>query len=193
MNLLKKHYLIVIVAFSVGLATLAPQIIAISGVSNFQGIYKPFNIDEFYYMARAKDVADGHYFLSNPYLYEYKNGLPMQFWLPDFILAEPLSLLDIDIYPGYMIYDFILPAILTLLSYIILFLLTKNIHLSLIGAIFLHLGLFLSDFNRAPSPQLIFIFWQLTLIAWLVYLDKKSTRRAILVGLCLGLLFHIVL
>jgi len=68
-NLLKKHYLIIILAFVVGSLTCFPQILAIKEVENFQGIYKTVNNDETYYMARAKDIIYVHSFFANPYIH----------------------------------------------------------------------------------------------------------------------------
>lgn len=191
MRLFKKHYLAIAIALVAGTATAIPQIIAAGRVENFQGIYKSINSDEQYYMARAKDIVDGHSFLSNPYLYEYKNGQPMQFWLPDYLMAKPLALLNVDIYKGFFFYDFFLPFILVLLSYYILFKLTDSVPLSIIGVVFLHLSLFLWEFGRAPSPQLIFIFWLLLLLLWLKFLNKPNTANAVAIGSIFGLLFYI--
>jgi len=190
-NLLKKHYLIIILAFVVGSLTCFPQILAIKEVENFQGIYKTVNNDETYYMARAKDIIDGHSFLANPYIYEYKGGYPVQFWLPDYILAKPLALLNIDLHHGYLFYDFLLPFVLVILSYSIIYLLTGSIFLSFLGAAFLHLNLFLYSFNRNPSPQFNFIFWLLLFLFWLRFLKKPTLFYAIAIGVSFGLLFHI--
>jgi len=190
-NLIKKHYLVIILAFAVGSLTCFPQIFAIKQVDNFQGVYKDIDNDETYYMARARDIVDGHSFLSNPYLYEYKNGYPMQFWLPDYILAKPLAILNINLYAGYFFYDFFLPFILTILTYGIFYLLTSSISLSFLGAALLHLNLFLSAFNRNPSPQFNFIFWLLLFLFWLKFLKKPNLFYTIAMGVVFGLLFHI--
>lgn len=191
LNLIKKHYLAIILALIAGCFTALPQVFAARQVDNFQGIYKQINNDETYYMARAKEIVDGHNFLSNPYLYEYKNGQPMQFWLPDYLMAKPLALLKIDIHKGYIFYDFLLPFILTLLTYAIIYKLTDSKPISIIGAAFLHLNLFLFAFNRAPSPQLNFIFWQLLFLLWLRFIEKPSNGNAVFMGIVFGLLFHI--
>lgn len=192
LKLIKKHYLIIILALAAGLMSSVPQIIAAKKVENFQGIYRNVNNDETYYLARARDVIDGHSRLGNPYLYEHKNEQPMQFWLPDYILAEPLAILNIkNIQHGYIFYDFLLPIILTLLSYSIIYLLTRSVPISVLSASFLHLNLFFYIFNRAPSPQLNFIFWLLLFLFWLRFLYKPSYKNAIITGIFFGLLFHV--
>lgn len=188
---IKQHYIAIILALIAGCLTALPQILAIQNTNNFQGIYKQINNDEIYYMARARDIADGHSYLSNPYIYEYKNGQPMQFWLPDYLMAKPLAFLRIGIHKGYIFYDFLLPFILTLLTYAIIFKLTDSKPISIVGAAFLHLNLFFSVFNRAPSPQLIFIFWQLLFLLWLRFIEKPTNINAGFMGIAFGLLFHI--
>lgn len=169
-----------------------PQIIAARKVENFQGIYKAMNNDETYYFARARDVIDGHSRLGNPYLFEHKNEQPMQFWLPDYILAKPLTIFHVaNIHYGYIFYDFLFPIILMLLSYSIIYKLTTSKPISVLAAAFLHLNIFFYIFNRAPSPQLNFIFWLLLFLFWLKFLYKPSNKNALLTGIFFGLLFHV--
>jgi len=191
LSLLKKHYLAIFLAIVVGSLTLFPQLLAVREVPDFQGIYKTVNNDETYYLARARDIIDGHSFLANPYIYEYKNGQPMQFWLPDYLLAKPLGLFNIDLHHGYLFYDFFLPFILTILTYSIIFLLTKSRFWAICGAGWLHLSMFLGLFNRAPSPQLNHIFWLLLFLIWLLFLKRPNYSYALLMGLSFGLLFYI--
>ncbi|MGB0757169.1 MAG: hypothetical protein ACPGO5_01810 [Patescibacteria group bacterium] len=187
---LKKHTLAILLAVSIGIITGLPQLVAISSTPGWSGIFPTVNDDEIYYQARGQEIADGHYFLTNPYLYEYKDASPMQFWLPDFIVAKPLALFDVPVQVGYIAYDFILPVILALLSYAIIFTLTRSRQASLVGMIAIHLGLFLSLFNRGPSPQFIFIIWQLVALLFLRYELYKKTSSAVLLSLVFGLLFY---
>ncbi|PWB39055.1 MAG: hypothetical protein C3F02_00340 [Parcubacteria group bacterium] len=190
-NFIKKHYLALALALLVGLLTCVPQYIAIQKMgTKFQGIYPVSNDDEVYYLARAKDVSDGHTFLANPYLWEHKNGDAMQVWLPDYLLAKPLSFFHISIERGFTIYDFIFPLILTGLSYFIIYALTRDKILSLGGAIFLHLGYLLYFFSRPTSPQFIFIFWLLTLLFFIKYIKLKEKKFLIATIFTFGLLFH---
>jgi hypothetical protein len=172
--------------------TSLPQIFAAKRVGNFQGIYKTVNNDEHYYLARAQDIIDGHSSLANPYLYEHKDEQPLQFWIPDYLLAKPLALLKVDnIQHGYFFYDFLFVFILTILTYSIFYLLTKSIYISFLGSAFIHINLFFFWFNRTPSPQLTFIFWLLLFLFWLKFLEKPSNKHAALTGIFFGLLFHI--
>lgn len=187
----QKHYLAILLALLVGILTFAPQYIAIRNMGeNFQGIYPVNNDDEIYYLVRAKDIVDGNNSLSNPYLYEHKNGDPMQFWLPDYILAKPLEWFNISVEKGFTGYDFILIFILTLLTYSIIFILTNDKIISLAGTTFLHIGQFLYFFDRPTSPQFIFIFWLLTLLFLIEYLKSKNKSYYLLTIISFGFLFH---
>jgi len=55
----------------------------------------------------------------------------------------------------------------------------------------LHLGFFLAAFNRAPSPQFIFIFWLLLFTLLLKYLERPKNIFLILGSINLGLLFYL--
>ncbi len=190
-QIFKRHYGVVILAVAIGALTAGPQILAIRGVPNFQGIYKIVNNDELYYLARGKEIIDGHTAIANPYLYEHKTEPPVQIGLPDYLLAKPLALLGIEIHQGYLFYDFVLPALGTIFTYGIVYFLTRSILVSFLGAAFLHLNLFLYSFNRSPSPQLNFLFWLSLFWLWLKFIERPTTAKAILVGSNLGLLFYI--
>ncbi len=188
----KKHYLIFVFAFLLSVFTFAPQLWAINSIGdNFSGIYPVKSGDELYYAARAHEVLDGHEYISNPYLYEYKDGEPVQFWLSDYILTKPLSLFALDVYQIYFLHDFILPFILALLVYFVFFRLTGNKLLSLASVLFINAALFLNLFSRAPSPQFNFIFF--LLLTWLfISLNRhKKKKYFIWASIIFGFLFHI--
>ncbi len=191
-KLIKKHFLLIILALIVACFTFGPQVFAIYKMGDtFHGVYPINTADDVYYLARAQDIADGHSFLSNPYLYEYKDGLPMQFWLPDYLLTKPLVWLNISLPLGFILYDFVFAIILVILTYTIFYLLTKNRHISLISSIFLHAGLFLSDFSRSPSPQFNFIFCLVLFVVLIQYIRHKQNVYLILASIFFGLLFHV--
>jgi len=191
--ILKKHYLILILALIVGSLTLLPQFFVVKALGvDFKGVYRMVSNDEPYYLTRAQEIKDGHSFLANTYLTEHKNSAPSQFWLPDYLLAKPLSILGINVFHGYLFYDFFLTFILTVLTYVVVYLLTNSKFYALITATILHLGLFLEEFNRSPSPQFNFIFWLLLFILLLKYLDRPKNIFIIILGsINLGLLFYL--
>lgn len=190
-QLIKNHYQIVILSIVIGLVSFLPQIIARNSLGeDFKGIYPTVNDDEIYYLARGQEIVDGHYFLTNPYLWEHKDESPMQFWLPDFLVAWPLKILNINISQGYRFYDFLMPVVLALLVYAIVFSFTERKNLALLGTVVINLGLFLSLFNRGPSPQFIFIFWLLLALFLVLFEKTKANKYFVLSAVTFGLLFY---
>ncbi len=187
MNFSKKNTIIVaLVAVVIGLLSILPQFFAISNMGDqWQGIYPDVNDDEMYYLARGQEVVDGHIFLANPYLYEHKDGSPMQFWLPDFLLAKTVDIFGMSVPFGYKIFDFILPVIIFILSYLIFKKITRSLSVSLAFTTVLSGGLFLSLFNRTPSPQFIFIFFLLGIYFFLSFLDSNKNKYILLTALSL--------
>ncbi len=188
---ISPHFPAVLLAIAIGAATLVPQLIALHALGDqFAGVYPINNDDELYYQVRAHEVLDGYPFLTNPYLYEHKDGSPMQFWLPDYIEARLASLLSQDFKEGYIVFDFLLPLLLALLTYALVYKLSRSTTLALLVVVFLHLGLFVEDFNRAPSPQLTFVFFLLFLYALFSYLRLPQKRFLVLAAIALGLQFN---
>lgn len=187
----RQHSAVIVIALVLGLFTGGVLTFGGQNIPGFSGIYRQVLDDQLYYVTRAHEVTDGHSFLSNPYLSEHKNTEPMQFWLPDYLLATPLGFFGISVEQGYLAYSFIFPVVLFLLTYAIVFLLTRFRLFSLLTTSFLHIGLFLITFARIPSPQFNFVFFEILLLSLLLYFDSKKLRYAILTALSFGLLFYL--
>ena len=123
---LKNHWQAFVVACCVGLLFCLPQLLIGHVVPKFQGIYKQVADDGLYYEARARDVIDGHMFLSNPYLAEHKVGQPLQVWLPDALLAWPIAALHMTIPVGFIVWTGILNVLIALLLYAVSWELTTS-------------------------------------------------------------------
>ncbi|MHB1316310.1 MAG: hypothetical protein ACYCZW_00445, partial [Minisyncoccota bacterium] len=190
-QLARRHYKVIILALFVGLISSVPQYLAPKLLHNFQGIYHGVMDDIIYYQVRVKDVLDGHSFLTNPYLYEHKDGFSMQFWLPDYIIAKPIGWLGVSVPVGFILWTFVLTFILTIISYSILYILTGSKKWSLLVSTLLHLGLFGLTFLRLPSPAFNFIFWLSTLFFSLLWIKRGGNKCAVLTAVSFGLLFHI--
>lgn len=189
----KNHCWALALSVLVGLIFLAPQAyFQISLGKDFQGVYREVSGDEGFYMDRAQEIVDGHYFLNNPYYLENKNGLPMQYFLPEFLAAYPAKIFGIGVYPLYEIYDFLLSAIVFFFIYLIFYrLLNHRAWAIMISAAFLLIK-YLALFNRPISPQLVFIF-ALTLIYLVSEILRTAERTKWLIGLAginFGLLFY---
>jgi hypothetical protein len=191
--MLKLHYVAIFLAILLGIFTLVPQLIVEHRMGNmYAGVHPQMNDDEIFYMARAQDIRDGHPTLGNPYLYEHKNEPSMQFWLPEALLGWIGNFFFDDLRNALLFWDFILPVLLFLLSYSVIFTLTKDRSLSITGTAFLHFGLFLQIFNRFPSPQFNFIFVLILMLA-LVRITSDAQKKiwTILATISFGALFYI--
>lgn len=186
-----EHYRIIILMVLIGLIYSAPQYIDKSTRSDFNGIHIGVVKDTGFYMARVKDVIDGHPYLTNPYLYEHKDGAPMQFWIPEYILAQPIIWFGLSISTGFILWTFVLTIILALLSYLILFILTKSKEWSLLGVALLNIALFGIKFLRLPPHGFTFVFWLAALLCLLLFINKSRKSYLIASAVTFGLLFSI--
>lgn len=191
MSRFSPHFPAVLVALVLCVFTTSVLTLGERSALNFAGIATPHLDDQLYYLARARDVVDGHPFLGNPYLAEHKDLPPLQVWLPDYLLAAPLGWLGVSVTTGYLVYAGIFGAILFLLTYSIALLLTRSRLTSLLTALLLHGVLFEVTLARLPSPGFNFIFFELLLLALLLYLRYGKRRFAALAAASLGFLFYL--
>ena len=189
--IIANHYRIIFFALLIGFISSVPQYLGQPSRPGFQGIYTGVVKDTIFYQARVKDVIDGYPFVANPYLYEHKSGAPMQFWIPDYILAKPIQWLGISVPQGYILWAFILPFILAILSYSILLILTRSEKLSILGTLVLHMGFFALKFIRLPPHGLNFVFWLTALLFLLLFITKGEKKHAFGSALSFGMLFNI--
>lgn len=187
-----SHWQIICIALVIGLISSLPQYLGQPSRPGFEGVYTGAIVkDTVFYQARIKDVIDGHPFVTNPYLAEHKSGAPMQFWIPDYILAKPIGWLNLSVPSGYIIWTFLLTAILVLVSYAVLLVITESKRWSILGVLFLHVGFFALKFIRLPPHGLNFIFWLVTLLCLLLFINRGNKKYAIGSALSFGMLFNI--
>ena len=180
-GIIRRHWPAILLALAVGALTALPPLIAQQRMGDaYQGIRPLVIDDQIYYQARAHETQDGHPMLGNPYLREDKNQPAVQFWMPDMVLS----------YFNPAVLDVVFPFLIIILSYAILFKLTRDKLLSLAGAALLDPGFVYSPFLRTPNPQL-FVLLLLALLLLVYALERRSvvlTTFSILLG---GALFYI--
>lgn len=185
------HLFAIIAALLLGVCTGLPQLLVLHDPSlQFQGIYKEIHDDQLYYIARASDILDGHTFLSNPYLREHKEANSFHQWIPDYILTLPSQLFGLSLWHSFFVWDFLLPPLLFLVTYLIGVRLTHSPILGLAGAVFLHGILFFDEFSRTPSPQYNFLWVLLLVYATATYVQKQKRIYLYAITLITGLLFY---
>lgn len=189
---IRTHWIAIFFAVLLGVAMCLPQIIAVEKLGGaFGGIYPTNNNDEHYYLARGQDVLDGHPRVAQPYLWEGKEREPLQFWIPDMLIAQLARVFHVPLHSLFTAMDFLLPAIAFLFTYAIGFLLSHRRTLALSLAIVMHFVVFLELLNRPVSPQFNVIFLLFFILAYVCWLNRSSWRNTLMLGLSLGLLFHV--
>jgi len=77
---LRSHRLACLLAVLVGLAVIAPHLLAQNALGrDYQGFPFLFKGNEDYYMAKIQEIVDGHWLANSPYLYDYKNKVSLVF------------------------------------------------------------------------------------------------------------------
>ncbi|MFH1393066.1 MAG: hypothetical protein ABIG73_01635 [Patescibacteria group bacterium] len=177
-EIIKKHKTAVILSIILGFLMVLPFFYFQAKLgSSFKGILPEIVNDENFYYARVKDVVDGHPFLGNAYLLEHKDELPQSVFLAEYLLAQPIKIFNLNINTAHLIYNFLLPAIAFILTYLALFLVSKSRFWPIIFSIFLFFGLYLLAFIRPVSPQFNFIFWLTQFIfLWLLINSHNNTN-----------------
>jgi len=152
---IKHHWVAISVAIILGVTMIAPIFYFQAKLNeNFRGIPPKVVNDVDFYYARIKDVVDGHSFLSNAYLFEHKNGLPQQVFFAEWLLAQPIKIFNLNINIVHLIYNFLLPAVAFILTYLALFLISKSRFWSTSLSVFLFFGLYLLSFIQTFTAQI---------------------------------------
>ena len=175
---MRRHLVAILLAIAFGLLIVWPLFYFQFVLGDeYRGIQNQIIDDELFYMARIRDVMDGHPMLGNAYLFEHKNQLPQQLFLPEWFLAQPLQLLNLDVAQGRILYSFILPALAFLLTYFAFYGIKPSRFWANLFAIFLFFGLYLFKFSRPVIPQFVFLFWLAQFIfLWSRFFGSKKSR-----------------
>ncbi len=114
----KDFWLPLLFAVVVGGLSVAPGLLAVRALgSAYQGV--PFLVqdNEFYYLARIREVLDGYPGVSSPYFLEYKNSFPLIPPIGEFLYAIPGFLLRVSPSVIVVVCKGFFPAFLFLLVY----------------------------------------------------------------------------
>ncbi len=117
---LKNYYLVIFCALFVGFLYLAPYIgFMVSAGAAYQGIPMTQTPNEISYLARIREIIDGHEMIGSFSFFEYKNQWPLMPPTGEMFYALPSLLFGISLITTLMASKFILPFILFLLVYIL--------------------------------------------------------------------------
>ncbi len=194
MRTLRKHWPALVAALLIGLATVAPQIIfSVRAGSDFHGIYAASNGDWLYYVARIRDVTEGHVSASNPYLFEHKDDSYPQATGGEMFVAGLSSLFRMDPVHLQVWLDFIAPFFIAILTYILLYGLSRSRWVSSAAPVLL--SVMSGGLGKPVNPEITFPLLLLFLIGWFALLaakeegTKKNLAWIVWCGSMLGLLF----
>lgn len=147
------HIVAILLAFFVGIISIAPQIVFIySPNSNYQGIPILATANEDAYLSRMKEIVDGHGTVASPWFYEYKDTSallpPTAEWI--WVIAGKVFFLSVA--QTAVLMKFLMPAILFFLVYYFVYSLigTPNIYTtitSIAAALMVTLGYDLIDYR----------------------------------------------
>ncbi|RJR30259.1 hypothetical protein C4564_00725 [Candidatus Microgenomates bacterium] len=215
MAFFRTYKLIIIVSVIIGLCYSLPNIYYSSTVQSNRK-YIPLSFSELLYGAQVKEVLDGNIFVGDPQFFEHKNTFLPVFPLIPVYLLSLLSFLSGSVTSGFLLADFLFPALLFVLVHCLFLRVTKNYWFSLFSSIAiltvypllskitplslqqlkssLASILLLSvdkplPFYRTPNPQISFIVLTIALILSYEILIKPKRRVIILTGLVGALLF----
>ncbi len=223
LEIIRKNYKILLIAALVGIIFGLPHILI--PVLRGDSLYRPlatvningFVVDEVHLASNIRDVYDGHLVVSDSQLYEHKNAPNIASQPLPYLVLGALTHLTGSVTNTYIIGDFIFPAIIFLLVYIFLMLITRNQVISMFGGAFilffedwirwiiptnpeilsgllskfsLDIYVPISYFSRLPFMQYTFIEFMAAII--LLYLAIKNGGRLwiALSGISAGLLFY---
>ncbi|MBI5045432.1 MAG: hypothetical protein HZC14_00240 [Candidatus Niyogibacteria bacterium] len=153
-----RHKLAYCVALLVGVIYLAPYIFLIFSLgSHYQGVPAMQTPNEGSYLARIQDILDGHPALGSPFFFEYKNEWPLSPPVGEMFYAIPAFLLRWPAKDILLASKFILPLILFLLAYFLIYRLSEGDDFlarkinAIAGALFIVLGYDLVDYRHLWS------------------------------------------
>lgn len=191
----KSYAPIIILSLIIGFLVVKPTIFSIAkiGWTNFQGVYPIITDDEEYYLARTREVLDGHYGLGSAYLKEHKAEPYMAPPLAEIIFASAARALHISIPALFAFNDFFFPFLTCLALYYLFLCLTGSKKISCSLAFFLSL-LYLREMGRPINQQLSFFLLILAMISvWKIYRGENNLKKIILNNLILGCFFAALL
>jgi cell division protein FtsL len=169
---LKQHRLGIIVAVLVGIICASPQVISrLELGSAYRGIMLTASDDDGTYIARMREILDGHPSVSSPYYFEYKSESPLVWPVGEYFYAIPSIVFHLSLLDTALIAKGILPAVLFFLVYFMILQLTKTRFggpgswVALSGGLLVTLGYdfsvlsVLGSWSRGLSPDVQFSIW----------------------------------
>lgn len=192
---LKRNWSIFLTAIIFSILVILPRMIALHSVpdTDFKGIYPVFADDEGHYEARINSVINHGFLSGNPYIFEHKNDVFTQSFLPEWILSLLVKISGLSV-PSvvilslsiFLFFDF-------LLTYVFLLELTENNKISILYTSFFYL-LFINTFGRPINPHVNFFFLLSGLLTGIyIYKANILNTKTVFLNLFMGIVCGISL
>jgi hypothetical protein len=169
----KTHALVIGFALISGTLTVAPHLLAQHALGDaYQGIPFFYSSDESYYLTRIQEIVDGHYMVSSPHAFEYKDTLPLIPPIGEYFYFLLSVVFFTSLPTTLLVAKFLFPAILFILAYHLILLISgkvagkENIWGAIAGATFVVLGVdlvgyqyILARLTDTTSPSAVISVW----------------------------------
>ena len=217
---IKKHYLAVIFFFLVGAISVSQQIFAIYTLGEeYKSVPFIYTANADVYLAKMREIFEGHGMVASPYFYEYKNTAPLILPTGEYIYSLPKIIFGLSLTNTVIFNQFLFPAFLFLIIYYLIFQLTGNLNLlaskinAIAGGLFVTLGYNFIDWRSAwlvlsgQNQSLHTLLWNrpvnpitgevllflLLIFLWLIIDNKRKNYfwlpAGIVSGLAIGYFF----
>lgn len=190
---LRRNWFLFLVATFFSILVILPRIISLQliPIDDFKGIYPMFVDDEGHYEARINSVINNGILGGNPYIFEHRDDVFTQSFFPEWILSLLVKIFGLSI-PLAVIFGLSIFLFLDfLLTYAIIFELTKNNKISILYTSLFYF-LFINSFGRPINPHInFFVLLSGILIGIYIYrsnlLNIKSTFLNLFMGFVCGI------
>ncbi|MBU0614425.1 hypothetical protein KJ766_04080 [Patescibacteria group bacterium] len=192
-NYFRNHRMAILLAVVFGMLMALPFLFYPFQIGTvYNGIDRIVADDTLYYLARIRDVMDGHYSISNPYYWEHKNGLPNQLFLVEIFLGAIYKTIHLSVFQGFVATTIVASVLAFLLVYAICFQIVHSRVVALAVSALLFIGFSPTYLMRPVSPQMNILFW-LSFVLILIIFSKQPHRWKWigLLALSFGILFYV--
>lgn len=199
-------------AIVIGIIMILPQFFLMFDLGkSYQGISAQTGDQEAHYLARVREIYDGHLRTAGTFLTEYKNGPYLQPPLPEIMIAAIGKIFFMPPNAANDLAKFIFPAVLFLVLYFFMFSFGQNKYIAAFTAASIMLGMNLfnaaflplsrisenflnfNSFSRPVNPPISSLFFFGFLFCFWRALETKRVLYAATSGLILGLSFYVYL
>ncbi len=152
---IRKNFIFIMGALLVGVVSILPQIIPVLHLGNeYKGIPFIYTANEDTYLARIREVIDGHPLVGSAFFYEYKNWRPIVPAIGENLYAIPTLLFSAPLLGVVTASKFLLPAGLFILASLLILRLSTDPQSkwskvnAFVGALLITLGYDIFDYQH---------------------------------------------